>query len=108
MAQLWGSISVTQGGAAALLAIVVLLILFGRIVPLRMLESLRRDKDEQIQTWRAAYEGERAARLDLQAQNGVLLESARTMGHVLGALPQPARQEVTAGAPVDQAPAPPP
>lgn len=115
MDQLWGQISITQGGAAAILAVLVLLILLGRLVPLRYLDALRKDKNEQLtevrserDNWRAAAEREATARMAAQEQLGELMELARTAGHVLGALPQPARQEVTAGAPVDQAPAPPP
>lgn len=115
MGELWAQVPVAQGGAVAILAIFVLLIAFGRLVPLRTLEARLKDKDEQLQAeraekgiWRAAAERESSARRALQSQNGELLELARTAGHVLGALPQPARQEVTAGAPVDQSSVPPP
>lgn len=108
MGEVWGQISITQGGAAALLAVFVLLVLLGRLVPLRTLEARLKDRDEQLQaeraeknTWRATAERESAARLALQAQNGELLELARTAGHVLTALPTPTG--VTASAPVDQA-----
>lgn len=103
MGELWGQVSITQGGAGALLAIVALLVFFGRLIPLRQLEALRKDKDQQIATWRAVAEREAAARMEIQRQNGELLELARTAGHVLTAFPTPP-QGVTASAPVAQAP----
>lgn len=104
MAELWGQITTAQGSAVALLAAVFLLVVFGRLIPLRQMEALRKDKDAQIATWRAVAEREAAARQEVQRQNGELLELARTAGHVLTALPTP-QQEVTASAPVAQLPA---
>jgi hypothetical protein len=101
--ELWGQVSITQGGAAAIVAPIVLLVLLGRLVSLRQLEALRKDKDEQIATWRATAEREAAARMEIQRQNGELLELARTAGHVLTAFPTPP-QGVTASAPVAQLP----
>lgn len=107
MGELWAQIPIAQGGAVAILAIVVLLVLMGRIVPRRTLDDLRADRDARIReiaaerdTWRAAHGVSEEARHDAQGQVRELLELSRTAGHVLGALPQPAGREVTAGAPV--------
>ena len=68
--------------SSAILGITVILILTGRIVPKHTCDNLR----EEVKSWREAYEKEREARLQLQNQNGLLLETARTSSAVLNAL----------------------
>jgi len=48
-------------GATGILAVVVFLILLGRLVPKSTLDSLRQDKDQQIQLWHQAYQNALAA-----------------------------------------------
>lgn len=86
-------ISVAQGGAAAILALVVLFILLGRLVPRSVLEDVRKDRDARVteilaerDTWRNAHRESESARLEAQAQVGELLELSRTAEHVLRAI----------------------
>ncbi|USQ82622.1 hypothetical protein NFX46_01870 [Streptomyces phaeoluteigriseus] len=103
-------------GAAALVALVVLLVLRGQLVPRRQLEDLRTDKDRQIEdlraerdTWRQAHTVSEEARREAQDQAGELLEMSRTAGYFFNALPQPSRsREVSADAGMDQQAAAPP
>lgn len=94
-----------QLSAAAILAVVILLVLTGRLVPRRTLEDAREDRELRARelaaerdTWRVAAERECAARIELQGQMAELLELSRTAAHVLSALPQPVSQGVTASA----------
>lgn len=103
-------ISVAQGGAAAILALVVLFILLGRLVPRSVLEDVRKDRDARVaeilaerNTWRDAHRESEAARMEAQAQVGELLELSRTADHVLRSL----RGEVPGDA-MDQSVAAPP
>ena len=95
-------INPVEGGATALLVLVVLMILTGRLVPRRILEDAITDRDN----WRQAYLESEAARRVEHDQTGELLEMAKIGGHILTALPQPgqaAEGEVNGGASVDQA-----
>lgn len=110
MGEVLAQVNVAQVGASGILAFLVLLVLLGRLVPRKTLEDLRADKNEQLaatraerDTWKQAALDEAATCRALQAQNGELLELARTAGHVLTSLPT--GQEVTASAPVAQLPA---
>lgn len=110
MAELWGQVNLAQGGAVAVLAVVFLLVVFGRLVPLRQLEALRKDKNEQLaevraerDTWRAAAQSEAVARQTLQAQTAESLELSRTAVHLLTAMPLPSANGVTASAVVQPA-----
>jgi hypothetical protein len=82
-------INPVEGGATALLVLVVLLILTGRLVPRRIHEDALADRDN----WRSAYLESEAARRVEHQQTGELLEMARLGGHILTALPQPAAAE---------------
>jgi hypothetical protein len=86
-------INVASGGAAALVTLVVLLILMGRLVPRSVLEDVRKDRDARVaevigerDTWRDAHRESEAARMESQAQVGELLELSRTADHVLRAI----------------------
>jgi F0F1-type ATP synthase membrane subunit b/b' len=86
-------INVAQGGAAALVTLVVLLILLGRLVPRSVLQDVRADRDARIaeiaaerDTWRDAHKESESARMDAQSQVGELLELSRTADHVLRSL----------------------
>lgn len=103
-------LNVAQGGAAALVSLVVLLIFLGRLVPRAVLEDVRKDRDarvaeiiEERDAWRAAHRESEAARIEAQNQVSELLELSRTADHVLRAL----RGEVPGSAMDSQVAAPP-
>lgn len=103
-------INIAQGGAAALVALVVLMILLGRLVPRSVLDDVRADRDARLaelaaerNTWRDAHKESEAARIEAQTQAGELLELSRTADHVLRAI----RGEVPGDA-MDQSVAAPP
>lgn len=60
--------------APTLLGVAILLLLTGRIVP----RATLRDKITESELWRQAYETERKAREESDAQTGELLEVAKT------------------------------
>ncbi|MDG9701650.1 hypothetical protein [Streptomyces sp. DH37] len=99
MAETFG-IDPTQGGAVALLAIVFLMVLAGRLVPRSALQDMKEERD----LWREAHATSEKARQEEREQTAELLEIAKISGHVLTSLPRPApaREEVPR-APVDQA-----
>ncbi|MEU7435723.1 hypothetical protein AB0B07_33520 [Streptomyces sioyaensis] len=94
-AELMG-INVAQGGAVALLAVVVLMVLTGRLIPRRTYDDLKEERD----TWRSAHSESEVARAEERDQNRQLMELAHTAGHVLDSLPK--RGEVPSD-PMDEA-----
>ncbi|MDT0477414.1 hypothetical protein RM863_35360 [Streptomyces sp. DSM 41014] len=97
-------------GAGALVAVIVLMILRGQLVPRRQVDDLLAVKDAQISeltterdTWRQAHGVSEEARRESQDQSGELLELSRTAGYFFNALPRAAR-EVSTRVDVDQAP----
>lgn len=86
---LGGGFSVWQASAGGLLALVILLILTGRLVPYQML----RDARAEAERWRKAYELERDARQRLAEHAEAGIEAARTTTAVLRALPVVAAAE---------------
>ncbi|WP_228974931.1 hypothetical protein [Streptomyces sp. DH12] len=90
---------VAQAGPTALLALVVLLILRGDLVPRSILRDVREERD----MWRAAHTTSEAARQAALDQTEELLETARLGNQLLNSLPRPPRGEVTPDARVDQA-----
>jgi hypothetical protein len=112
--ELWDQAGFLQLSAATILAVVILLILTGRLVPRRQVEDLREDRELRIReisaerdTWRVVAEREAAARAQSQESTMELLELSRTAVHLLSALPSPSGREVTAGAPLGPLPPPP-
>lgn len=82
-------IDIAQGGAVALLTLVVLMVLTGRLVPRRTYDDMKEDRND----WRTAH-GKVASALDEAVrQNSELTELSRTGVHLLDSLP---RGEVTA------------
>ncbi|GGU90900.1 hypothetical protein GCM10010275_29850 [Streptomyces litmocidini] len=75
----------TNMSLSGLLALVVLLVLTGRLVPRSTLQDMRDERD----TWRAAHMESEAARQAEREQVTELLELSRTAGHVLTSLPKP-------------------
>lgn len=90
-------IGVGSLGAGGLLAIVILMILTGRLVPRSTLEDMKQERD----TWRAAFQESEQARHLAQEHSGELLELSRTAVPLLRALPT--AEEVSHG-PLDMAP----
>lgn len=74
-------------GAVGVLVLVVLLILWGKLLPRGTVKSLLDAKDEQIRIYRDAYD-KSAKTVEIQnRQIGQLMEMARTTTHVIEALP---------------------
>lgn len=71
---------------AGLLALVIILIAVGRLVPRRTLEDTIHDRDE----WRTAHRISETARAELASQVSELLEHARTTESFIRAIPHAA------------------
>lgn len=89
------AVGALQGGAAGLVAVIVLLILRGRLVPRSVLDDVRADRDARLaelsaerDTWREAHKVSEEARHVAQDQVGELLELSRTADHLLRSLPR--------------------
>ena len=70
---------------AGLLAIVILLIAFGKLVPRRTMEDIIHDRNE----WRTAHRISEQSRIELAGAVSELLEHARTTDSFIRALPHP-------------------
>lgn len=81
-AALWG-IPLSTLTPAGLLAIIVILIATGGLVPRRTLNDIVHDRNE----WRTAHRISEQARIELSGQVDELLEHARTTNDVLRSLP---------------------
>jgi hypothetical protein len=81
-------ISVFQLTPGVLLGIVVLMILTGRLIPRYTYEN----KAKEAEQWRLAYEAERTARAESDAQTRELLEVAKTSKDFLAAVFQNSEQ----------------
>lgn len=86
----WGSFLTPTLGATGLLTLVVLLIMFGRLVPSTTVEKITRAKDAEIDLWRQAYERSEAAHVLKDRQISALMDAGRTTTHVLEAMHQAA------------------
>lgn len=89
------------GSATALLGLVLLLVLLGKLVPRSTLDDVRKDvekaetdrdkrleeKQREIELWRSAFINEVGTTRELSGQVSTLMEVARTADHVLRALP---------------------
>lgn len=86
----WTAYLTPTVGATGLLALVVVLIFRGSLVPRSTVEQMRNDKNEQIEVWRKACEtSQRAGELKDQQINA-LLESTKTTTHVVTAMSEAA------------------
>jgi hypothetical protein len=77
-------------GATGLLTIVVVMVLTGKLLPKAGVDDRLKDKDRQIETWRAAYERSMEIQSEQQRQVSALLEASRTATRVIAAIPQAA------------------
>lgn len=99
MSEIFG-INPIQGGATALLVIVVLFILTGRLVPRSVLKDTQADRDY----WRSAHSEAVKAQMAERELTNELLEVAHTADQVLASLPRPpSSREVTVNHGMDQA-----
>jgi hypothetical protein len=81
------------GGAVGLLGAVVVMILLGRLIPIRTHAAIVADKNAQIDTWKAAHAAE-VERADKLAKTvGELTEVARTGVAVMQAIPRPSPKD---------------
>jgi hypothetical protein len=80
-------------GAGSILAIFVLLIMRGGLIPRQTHEDRMRDKDAQIEYWRTAHGREVNRGDELASQVTTLMEVASTAEHVLTSLSQVARKD---------------
>lgn len=83
----WTAMLTPSIGATGLLAVVIVMILTGRLVPKSTIDDLRADKDKQIEVWRAAYETSMSAQEVQREQISALLEASKTTTNVIQALP---------------------
>lgn len=74
-------------GATGILAIAVLMIFRGALIPRKVHEDRMKDKDQQIDYYRSALEKETTRSGELTSQVGVLMEVASTAEHVFRSLP---------------------
>lgn len=86
--------------AAGLLAIAILLILIGKLVPRSVVQDMRTDRDSrltearhEIQNWKSAYETEAESRRLQAHQLGELLELAKVTEHFVRSLQEAARKD---------------
>ena len=90
---------IVQGGAVAVLLIAVLGILTGRIVPVRTVDDLRKDRDARLaeerargDEWRAAAQAQDARNDLLSQQVAQLLDTARTTNALIEGLRQASQE----------------
>ena len=77
-------------GATGLLALVVVMILRGALVPRSTFDSMREDKDKQIEVWRTAYISSVSVQDVQREQISALLEANKVTTHVVQSLPRAA------------------
>lgn len=75
-------------GATGLLTVVVLLIIRGNLIPRNTYEERMKDKDDQVEYYREAYETERERNSELAGMVGTLVEAGKTTEYVMTSLHQ--------------------
>ena len=97
----FSKLPLATGSATALLGLVILLFILGKIVPRSQLDDVRSDlkkaeedrdkrleqKDKEINLWQSAYLNEVGVTRELSSQNSQLMEFGRTADRVLRSLP---------------------
>lgn len=81
--------AVTTGSPWVFIGVIIFAIISGRLIPRKTLEDRMRDKAEQIDQWRNAYENADKARTIQAEQLDKLLDQGRTTNVLLAALPRP-------------------
>ena len=97
-----GAISLSTLTPAGLLAVLILLIAVGRLVPRRTMEDVLHDRDE----WRTAHQISEQSRTELSASVSELLEHARTTDAFIRSIPHPYDHHPAAVLPEARQPAP--
>lgn len=82
----WTGFMTPAIGASGLLALGVLMIFFGYLVPARTVDRVVRAKDEEIKLWKTAYERSESAHVLKDKQISALMDAGRTTTHVLEAM----------------------
>lgn len=82
----WSPFLTPTLGVGGLLALAVILILRGYLVPRATVNLMRSDKDQQITMWKTAYERADRALLLKDEQIKALLEGNKTTTHMIEAL----------------------
>ena len=82
----WTSFLTPTIGATGLLALVVVMIFRGSLVPRSTVDQMRADKDQQIEMWKAAYERLETAVTTKDQQITALMDASRTTTQVLQAV----------------------
>lgn len=98
----WGAFSATDLSAGGLLAIVVLLVLIGALIPRWVFTQMKKDRDERLSEarsenadlWKALNTSEQARELQ-GTQLGELLELTKTMDQFIRSLQLAARRRDT-------------
>jgi hypothetical protein len=97
----FSKLPLATGSATALLGMVLLLVLLGKLVPRSALDDARKDaeqvrkerdkaledKQREVELWRSAFINEVGTTRELSSQVTQLMEVARTADHVLRSLP---------------------
>ncbi|QJD53974.1 hypothetical protein SEA_GALACTICA_26 [Streptomyces phage Galactica] len=97
----FSKLPLATGSATALLGLVLLLVLLGKLVPRSALDDARKDaeqvrkdrdrdlaeKQKEVDLWRSAFINEVGTTRELSSQNSQLMEVARTADRVLRSLP---------------------
>jgi hypothetical protein len=86
----WSGYLTPTIGATGLLALAVILIFRGSLVPRSTVDQMRKDKDDQIAMWKNAFETSQQAVALKDRQIDTLLEAARTTTHVVTAVSEAA------------------
>ncbi len=89
---------ITNGGAAGILALAVLAVLRGWLVPRKVLEEAREDREarlvdmrQQVDDWKAAFQASEQRATVLAGQVGELLELARATDEFVRSVPRGGR-----------------
>lgn len=88
----WLGLSPVQLGATALLALFVVAILTGKLVPAKVADDRAAAAERDRDLWREAYVNEAAAHATSAGQTTELLQLARVTNALLAALPRTAEQ----------------
>ena len=91
MAEFFDGVSAFQGSAAALLAVVLIAIFTGHLMPRRTVTVLLTQAQQEAERWRTAWEVSQAAHGEKDAMLGELLEHARTSATHLSELKKAAQ-----------------
>lgn len=97
----FSKLPLATGSATALLGLVLLMVLLGKLVPRSHLEDAREDakqvraerdkqieeKNREVELWRSAFINEVGTTRELSSQIATLMEYAHTANHVLRSLP---------------------